>query len=188
MALSPTTSRGGAAPTIVTSLPAGAATGDEVHLQVGSGDSAILWHMRYDATITDAFKWRFLGGPALFNRKDTATFPASGTYVTQDASTPQVTLPAVGIYRVAHGCKILMATGSTDYGLASVMTNGVTPPDDTDAIECTIGVVNKDATVATNFVRTVASIATSALLVQVYRSAGNPSFNFRWLAVWPVRL
>lgn len=188
MPLTPASSHGSASPSIVTSLPAGAATGDQVLLRVGSGDTAVLWLMQYDATITDAYKWRYLGGTRLYANLVTQATTTSGTFVELNGGTPALTLPFVGVYEFTHGCRVIMTTGSSDYGIATVKTNGANPAGDDEAVSYTGAAVNKLAQVARVFQRTVSDISTSALAVQVYRAAGTPGFADRWLSVRPVRM
>jgi len=175
-------------PAIVTSLPGSPSDLDEIYLKLGSGDTAILWHLKYDSGISDAYKWRFLGGPALAAYQETSGSTSSGTYVELNSGAPSVTLPSTGVYSIHHGCKSTV-TGGTSWILANIKTNGTNPANDDDSVQAKP--VGTDTTVSSARViqRTVASISTSALLVQVYRCAGATEVvTSRFVAVYPMRI
>lgn len=175
-------------PQIVTSLPTGVQTGYELYYKVGSGDTAIYWRCKYDSTITDVYKWRFVGGAPLFARLSTATATASGTYVTLDSSTPQVTIPGIGVYEISQGCYVT-TPGAGRFGICNIQSNGSIPGDDNDAAFYTAPGVNQFDSISSAFTRTIASISTSAVVVQVYRTDGaSNTFGNRWLRVSPLRL
>jgi len=171
---------------IVTSLPGSPTDLDEVYLKVGSGDTAVLWHMKYDSSITDSYKWRYLGGSPLFSRRDTTENRNSATYAAL-SSLPSVTLPGIGVYEFSHGFDSTKA-GAASWGIQNVMTNGSAPGDDLDA--ATSKPVGNDSseTVYFTFTRTVSSISTSAAATCVYRTGFSTDFLKRWLSVRPVRL
>ena len=172
--------------TIVTSLPGSPADGDEVYLKLGSGDTAILWHMKYDSSITDSYKWRYLGGPPLFSYTATSENRNSGTYAVL-SSLPSVTLPGIGVYEFSHGFDSTKS-GAATWGIQSVMTNGSTPADDADAVQYKPVGNDSAGNVYFVFIRTVSSIATSAAATCVYRTGASTDFSKRWLSVRPVRL
>lgn len=179
---------GGSSPSVVTSLPGSPSDGDECYLKVGSGDTAVLWHMRYDSGITDSYKWRFLGGGILYAAAATDVNTSSGTYTELGSGTPSVTLPGIGIYEFTHGCTHYPNNAAGGYGLANIKTNGSNPGDDSEAVHHKDGNV-LNASISRTFTRTVASISTSAAATQVYRTDGVENhFVNRFIAVRPVRL
>jgi len=149
--------------------------------------------MEYDSTISGSFKWRFLGGAPIVSSLATATATSSGTYVTLDGGTPAVTLPGIGVYEISHGMKCLNVATSV-YGIQNIQTNGSAPGDDNNAAHSSSGATaaagaNLQESVAMTFVRTVASVSTSAVCVCVYRTGGTAvTFSNRWLSVRPVLL
>lgn len=182
------TSGSGFGPSILTSLPGAPTDLDEIYLQVGSGDTAVYWHLKYLSAITDAYKWVFLGGGMLVSQQSTAAATASGTYVELNSGTPAVTLPAVGVYSFFHGF-VCTRAGANAFGIQNIKTNGATPGDDNDSV--TNKPIGADSFVAVSrvFERTVASIATSALAVCVYRTDGNSNtFTNRFIQATPVRI
>lgn len=177
-------------PAIVTAFPGSPSNNDEVYLRVGTGsaDSDVLWHMKYDSSITDSYKWRFLGGAALVATQVAVGTTSSATYVELNSGAPQVTLPGIGIYEFSHGFDATVPGGAT-FGIANVKTNGSTPANDDESAQ--LKPIGNDAlaAVARIFQRTVSSVATNALAVQVYRTTGtSTNFHRRWLVVRPVRL
>ncbi len=173
-------------PSVVTSRPASPANGAEVYLQVGSGDTSILWHMRYDSAITDTYKWRFLGGAGLVATNNTSDSTSSATYVELNTGTPAVTLPGIGVYEFNFGCQVSGATNA--FGLVNVKTNGSNPGNDDDGFTVKPEGTNAGVNSSRLMVRTVASISGSALAVLVYRTGTTSSFSQNWISVKPVRL
>ncbi len=173
-------------PSIVTSLPGSPVDTDEIYLKLGSGDTAILWHLKYDSSITDSYKWRFVGGSPLHSTRLTSENRNSGTYATI-SSLPAVTLPGIGIYEFSHGFDST-ASGAASWGIQNVQTNGSAPGDDNEC--CQSKPVGNDSvvTVMRTFQRTVASVSTSAVAVCVYRTGFSTNFFNRWLSALPVRL
>lgn len=72
---------------------------DEVYLEVDA-TSGIEWHFAYESGEV-TYKWRFVGGPPLYSRVETAQATASGSPV--DLGGPSITLPRGGDYDVAYG-------------------------------------------------------------------------------------
>ena len=60
---------------LVTSLPATPTDGQEVYY-LADAANGVIWHLRYRAAATGAFKWEFVGGPPLSHEIDTS---ADGT-------------------------------------------------------------------------------------------------------------
>lgn len=167
--------------TVVTSLPVSPSDGNEVLLKVGSGDTAVLWHMKYDASVSDAYKWRFLGGVPLAARVNTGEATSSGTYTDLATVGPLVTIPYTGVYDVRHGC---FSVGNVP--IQGVQSNGSGPADDDEA--CISGSGAAAANTATEFRRTIASIGSSADVKCLYRVGAASTFYRRWLVVTAVRI
>lgn len=170
---------------VVTSFPASPADNDEVFLQVGSGDNAVLWHMKYDADITDSYKWRYVGGPRLFDSLVTSATINSATYTELNSGLPQITLPYIGIYEFLIGHE---ESGTNAFVLSNVKTNGSNPGNDDDAfVGAPVG-TNAIAGGDRTFRRDVSSFSTNALAVSVYRSGVSSSVLKRYIGATPVRL
>jgi hypothetical protein len=92
---------------VVTTLPASPFDGQEVILTDSLTVPTYQWRLRYDAAITDAYKWRFIGGPPTTGYEATDVPTSSTTYV---ALGPLVVAPRAGIYDCSYSC--VVATGS----------------------------------------------------------------------------
>lgn len=91
------------APTVGTSLPASPTDGMEAILVDSLTSPTYVWRFRYMSSISDAFKWLFVGGYSRYQRDDTSNSTASTTYV--DFANPvSFTVPRAGLYEVEHGC------------------------------------------------------------------------------------
>jgi hypothetical protein len=89
--------------TYVTALPGSPVDGQEVYFRVADG---VVWHLRYKAAITDAYKWEFLGGAPMLSLSNGVTSNITVINTWQDGSNGAVSLtaPLSGIYDVAYGC------------------------------------------------------------------------------------
>src|SRR4249920_2782239 len=75
------------APAVVATLPTtGLYDGRTVLLQAGAGVTAVLWHMRYSATLA---AWQMIGGPPLSGFDSTGRSPGANWTVG-----PALTIPA----------------------------------------------------------------------------------------------
>ena len=83
---------------IGTSLPASPFDGQEYILTDSLTAPTYAWRFRYVASITDAYKWVFIGGYAIRNFEATSVLPTS-TYVVYG---PVLTIPRPGIYDAVH--------------------------------------------------------------------------------------
>jgi len=90
---------------IGTSLPASPADGQEYVLVDSLTAPTYAWRFRYVASITDAYKWVFIGGYAI------RSFEATGLNASTSYSVfgPVLGLPRAGIYDVLHTS--VMASG-----------------------------------------------------------------------------
>jgi len=104
---------GGAAPALVTTLPASPSDGLEVVLTDNLATPTYQWSLRYVASITDANKWIFTGG-------DTVSFSSvaddnlgAGTAAWSDTATLiRVVLPRAGEYEVEGMCSVYSGTAN----------------------------------------------------------------------------
>jgi hypothetical protein len=103
-------------PAIVTSLPGSPSNGDEVYYKVGSSDDAVLWRLKYDSSITDAYKWRYVGGTPLLDATEINPSGAGTALPVIGAIATIATLaaPLAGKYDVDYEVAMRMHTGVTD--------------------------------------------------------------------------
>lgn len=80
---------------IVTALPVSPEHGDEVYYEVESG---LLWHLVYDSTIVDDYKWVADGAQPLRNAVDTQETITGNLYVNLATAGPLVDAPLDGLY------------------------------------------------------------------------------------------
>lgn len=123
---------GGAAAPIVTTLPGSPADGDEVILVDSLTAPTYSWRLRYVASITDGYRWVFVGGSPAYGFVSAQESTASLSYVALTTPGPVVVLPRAGMYWVGLGAGMSRNTG----GNPSYMSYdiGATPAADGDAI------------------------------------------------------
>jgi hypothetical protein len=103
--------------TIVTTLPASPAVGDEVLYRVGSGTTAFLWGFRYTNNDT-TYPWEFTGGPPLVTATTVAESSTSGTHTAYQNladGAVAVTAPLAGVYDNLFGAYASNPTANTAY-------------------------------------------------------------------------
>jgi microcystin-dependent protein len=84
---------------LVSTLPSGPVDGQEIYYQSSAlAALGIVWHLRYRAAISDAYKWEFVGGAYV---RVTVDAESTTTTVGQwlDLGTPTFTLPLAGVYQ-----------------------------------------------------------------------------------------
>lgn len=82
-------------PTFVTSLPASPADGQEVYF-LADATYGVVWHLRYRAGSSSAYKWEFVGGPPIFTPTFGGANNTSGA-IYQDVGV-NLALPLAGDY------------------------------------------------------------------------------------------
>lgn len=180
----------GSSPSVVTSLPGSPTDGEEVYYKVGTGDTATLWHLRYDSSITDAHKWRVLGCQDIHAEVVTDESTSSSTYGDLTTVGPSVTVPLAGVYEVQFGAGCYSTVNGTD-ATASVSLGGSTPSDN-DAIRHR-GISTSSQLSVSSPSRILAreTLAAGDTVVMKYHAgnvAGAGHFFNRWLTVRPIRL
>lgn len=99
--------------------PANPVDGQECYLKLTTGD---LWHLKYDAAAAGTSKWRFVGGPSLYDRNAAQAISQAANALADPVSGgvgPQVTLPAAGIYEVLVSFNYwYMGAGASYVGVA----------------------------------------------------------------------
>jgi hypothetical protein len=93
----------------VTTLPASPVDGQEVYYQsttAGTGggasnsmaDAGAVWHLRYRAASSSAYKWEFVGGGAVSAIQTAGLTTVTATTYATDAGAPVITLGLAGDY------------------------------------------------------------------------------------------
>jgi hypothetical protein len=98
-------------PSQITTLPVSPFDGQEVYY-VADATNHIVWHLRYDASIADAYKWVYVGGAAFeayYGAANTATVAAQW----QGGKSPSLVVPRAGIYRLEQKGDALNTAAAT---------------------------------------------------------------------------
>lgn len=174
-------------PSSVTALPSPANDGQEV-LYLADAANGVVWHLKYRAGSSSAFKWEVVGGPDLAAEVLTSQTTAATGYVDLTTAGPSLTLPLAGDWIVSHGAQI-EATG-TDRLFASPKFAAVATA---DANAVSVAVANVGAAAqGSSPARTqrVNGRAAGDVVKVQYRTALGTTGTFanRWLTVRPVRL
>ena len=175
---------GTSAPSIVSGLPGSPSDNDEIYLLVGSGDTAVLWHLKYDSDITDQFKWRYLGGAPVAAEVATLENVASATYIDAATPGPSVVVPLDGVYDISFG-SVLVSNG-TNPMIASPSMAGSTPTED-DSISLDPSATEVDYHFRT-IRRTITGTEPHTIKLQYRSNVGTGQVSRRTIAVTPVRV
>ena len=162
--------------------------GLEVYLRVDDA-AGVLWHLRYNASSSSAYKWEFLGGPPLHAFTAAGAGVASGSYADVGGGVPALTLPLAGDYLVRHGLLGASASASV-FDFKATVKFGAAAAADADAVSWASPVAStalEAANVMREFVK--AGLAAGTVLKHQYKdsSAGQAVFYDRFISVTPVR-
>lgn len=97
----------------VTVLPGIVSDGQEVYFVVDA-TKGILWHLKYRAASTSAYKWEFVGGSRIVSENNAGYTVAMTTVHTLTTDTPSVTLPLNGDYLIEYGGQFGFSSGIVD--------------------------------------------------------------------------
>lgn len=155
---------------------------DEVYLEVDSANG-IQWHLAYESGET-TYKWRYLGGPALYSEVVAQENVTSVTYVALATAGPSVALPRGGDYDVE--IRSGLTASARGNPTAHSYDIGGTGAVDGDCLWLGTGAFDTPAGVRT---RRKTALAT-ATLTSKYRSDGvtASSIHNRSMSVTPVRI
>lgn len=175
---------------VVSALPASPIDGQECYYLADSA-KGIVWHLKYRAASSSAYKWEYVGGPPLYHNVPTdEPLAASATPPFTDLATmgPTVTTVLVGDYHYEAQATIY-ANAALDAPAFGVTFNGVDPA---------APYQHKGSTPIANInVRPTISIASTALALTAncvikmrYQTSAAAIQNFRGrtLKVWPIRV
>jgi hypothetical protein len=103
------------APTVAygTSLPGSPVDGQEAILVDSTTNPSYQWRFRYNAGSSSAYKWEFVGGAPLGANPAGLAVGYASTAFAQISSSPTLTLPRAGDYRVEFGAIVQCGAGFT---------------------------------------------------------------------------
>jgi len=157
---------------------------DEVYLEVDS-TNGIQWHLAYESGET-TYKWRFLGGPAMYSEVAATEAITNAAYVALTTAGPSIAVPRAGDFDVQTGCNS-WASGA---GASAVMSYdiGGTGAVDADSVQVgeATGQVGGGGSVYR--LRRKAALTAVTLTAKYRATSGQGNWEKRWMAVTPVRL
>lgn len=101
----------------VTALPSNPLEGQEIYYGADATNSAI-WHLRYRGAKSGSYKWEYLGGAPMEDKRDGQYAPTNtGNWcgLATDGATPALTFPLAGFYDVMWGAEIVVPSGTYMY-------------------------------------------------------------------------
>jgi hypothetical protein len=161
-----------------TSLPGSPVNGQEYILVDSLTAPTYAWRLRYTASISDSYKWVFVGGSEVFISAADYTVTGSGAWQISGAS---FTLPRNGIYDVDSVCRVSSAPPGDQYmGISLVGA----PPSNAWVVAATTGIT-------TGTIRgrdRITGVAGNTLQMAHFCNAGLGTFNYRHFYTRPVRI
>lgn len=177
---------------LVSTLPASPVDGQEIYY-LADATNGIIWHLRYRAAASGAYKWEFVGGSSLFSEVTTAEATTTSTYVALATAGPLITLPLAGDYMVEHG--MIGHSGADDVIALMSYDIGATAAGDGDSCQAAYGKIGpgtaRSSAPSVMRSRRKNAIAAATTLTAKYRSsfAGvNVNLSARWMNVTPIRV
>jgi microcystin-dependent protein len=170
---------------LVTSLPSNPVDGQEVHY-LADAANGVIWHLRYRAASTSAYKWEFLGGSPLIHQIDTDEGGTTTAYADFATVGPQLTTPLAGDYVAEYGALSYQTVASVDNYYTPKLGGAAT--NDVDTALATFTGTSK--LVVHQRKRRFNALAASTLVKMQFKmsSANAGSFRNRWLTITPVRV
>jgi len=110
-----------------TTPPASPNDGD-LWLLPADATNGVMWLFRYNAGSASAYKWEFIGGPALVAKIDTdETFAGGSVYVDALTAGPILTLTRAGDYRYEASVSVYDVSVATAQASAAISINAAGP-------------------------------------------------------------
>jgi len=162
-----------------TTLPASPVDGQEAILVDSTTSPTYQWRFRYNAGSSSAYKWEFVGGPAMF------TFEATTVNHTATVGNigPLMPLPRPGIYLFRTVLLLVSGSGGGAYiSLAHATAAGVAIGPDT----ITIGVANVNSAIYGAFEQKVTVPTATNIVGRVAAPVSNVDSRHRQYTVTPV--
>lgn len=175
-----------ASPTLVTAIPTVDLYDGMECYYLADSTNGVVWHFKYRQGSASAYKWEFVGGPAITVYGSGSGSGQQGTsYATLGTAATSLTVPLAGDYILEHGADLAADSGTAYQSLLV----GATAAADADAV------LNGGATPSfygsVARVLTKAGLAASTTLATRYRGSGaliNIYVTRPWLAATPVRV
>lgn len=138
------------------------------------------WRFRYVASITDAYKWVFVGGSPMHAEASASQSTTSTSFVDLTGG-PSLVLPRTGIYEVEFGDSQQTSQDGTSV-ISSVAATGLSPSDQ-------LAIYTASAPPVNGARRFITAAAISGTLKMQYRVTAQTGTYFnRWLSARPVRV
>jgi hypothetical protein len=168
---------------LVTSLPASPIDGQEIYY-LADATNGIIWHLRYRASSSSAYKWEFVGGSSLLAE----TAADAGLTTTIAVIGPSLTLPLAGNYDFGFGARSWQANTAGASSNVWIYLNGSQIAN----IDNWQGSPGTSITLwAGHTMRRTRGTATASGWVADLRgsvSTGSGIASARWLEICPVRV
>ncbi|MCZ2109504.1 MAG: hypothetical protein LC118_08045 [Dehalococcoidia bacterium] len=176
-------------PTITKSLtsasaPSSPADGDLWYMYDSLASPTFRWAFQYNASSGSAYKWEFIGGSAYYGETDAAGSSAAGSGAWGSAVGPTLTFPRSGDFDVAWGGHPQgSASGSTGY-LGLTINSGT--PASGDYVQAPNN--NTENAMRMRIKTGQTSGQSVSLCIQDSDSTRRIAWDFRWMAIRPVRV
>lgn len=106
-------------------LPASPIDGQEAVLVDSLAVPTYVWRFRYVASISDAYKWVFIGGSPL-SQTVAANFQTASAALIDITGGPALTVPRAGIYEIGYGASVY-EPATNIYVDMNIMVGAVAP-------------------------------------------------------------
>lgn len=175
---------------LTTTLPSSPPDGTIVNYDTGT--DGVVWQLRYDSGSASAYKWQFVGGPALRSNVQTDEgTTAVVSYANLATTGPQLTVPLVGEYDINFGVNAYAGAGAPITCIASpTATTDLDPAlaaaDPRSVL--TYEAVNGGGTSVARHLAATITAAGRVVTLQYRTSSGTSQFRWRWMTIVPVRV
>lgn len=171
-----------ARPPVVSTLPANPEHGQEVYYKAAADT---FWHLKYDSTLSDAYKWVYVGGPPLRKQvngpRETSTWAvgAAGAMVNSGID---LIVPLTGVYDLSGGADQFSDSVTMVYLEFAIGTSGI------------IGGWVQSVTNAMSTTRIIHpwrftfTSAPATIIMRHGTQANNSKVDNRWAQLTPVRV
>jgi hypothetical protein len=179
----------------VTALPPSPVDGQEIFFLADPTNGAV-WHLKYRAGSSSAYKWEYVGGSAIRHRIDTdetVAEQASLAYVNPATVGPQLALPLAGDYTYAMTANIYVASETGNAAAYVGLSIAAAAPVAPDVMQWP-GWVTGEFGAAVTLNRTGSLLnqpISQALLMKYYfasTAAGTAHVRWRELQITPIRV
>jgi hypothetical protein len=177
----------GSALGVTNTLPPNPVDGQECYY-LADATNGIVWHLKYRAASTSAYKWEYVGGSHLRSDIDTDESTASTTYAALATAGPSITVPLAGDYEIEFGFNGWNSVASLVNNMSFDV--GATAASDNDRLMYQGQVTGVAGSASVSRHRTKTGLAAATALVAKYRVSGSGTANFRnrWMRCHPIRV